>query len=571
MTAQTDDLNPNDPPLLGSWSAACGAAGLAVAALFLAALWAQSPPPGSVATYWTTYDIPSYYANAREVFEGGNGLLYANPYAFDAQAPRIYSHLQLLAMGWLWRLGVGFEAQEALWRLLAAPVMFAALGLLVRRWVGEVRLAAATFALAAFGAGTAGLLAAAAWAGGFSDGGLAATHAAIEGTTSYWALNIARNLLYSTEVFYHALFFATALAFLRGAPVVGLALFAITWWAHPFTGVKLGAILAGWLAIECLLDWRQARSLRASGARLAGVLAIQFAFLGYYFVFLNSFALHRGLMDVWKGEAVLANATAPLWHLLVSCGPLLLGLGWFATGEGRRALREDPAHRLLAVWGAAILLLMHHDKWLVFATPVQPLHFARGYEYVALAVWFALWVRAMLADARPAFVAAAMGATLLVAVSDNALFFARYFAWGEGHRVGILSIPARQHAAMQWLDSVQPTRSLFILEQDPSAGLGYLANTGTHHRTFVGHSGNTPNREARVAEWMAWYAQPTRDFFDRIGADMILVDRPFFAGYPGATGDRVEWLGALLGPGWKPLPVPEDLQSDWAAFVRAGS
>jgi len=48
--------------------------------------------PTGGATGFIQDDMPYYLANAREIFERGNGITYPNPFDSDGAAPAIYFH-----------------------------------------------------------------------------------------------------------------------------------------------------------------------------------------------------------------------------------------------------------------------------------------------------------------------------------------------------------------------------------------------------------------------------------------------------------------------------------------------
>ena len=50
------------------------------------------------------WDMFYYLANARELFENGNGLFYSDPFSSSFSGPRVFSHLELLIFGWAWHL-----------------------------------------------------------------------------------------------------------------------------------------------------------------------------------------------------------------------------------------------------------------------------------------------------------------------------------------------------------------------------------------------------------------------------------------------------------------------------------
>jgi len=572
-------------------------------------------PPGFVWLGWTFYDMPSYYANAREVFENGTGFTYGNPYSLQAHPPRIYSNLQILAMGWLWRAGIPARAQEIAWRIGGAAAAFGLLAWIVAAWIparsagtgagsepepgagawggrwrlwawlaamlgGGATILPAIF-LAAAGGGAGADSAAHSGAGFFSL--LASAHRQLEGRWGWWFLNTGRNLLYTTELFYHALFFGTVLAFLAGRARLGFALFLITWWAHPFTALHLGIILGAWFALEWALacrkpEWADGAPEDALFAKpnaprrilllFAAIAAIQIAFMLYYGPFMSHFAEHRELVKIWTGPEARARSVAPLWHVFLSYGPLLAGLAWVAGRNGRAALRRSPRHRLLLVWAAATFLLMHQDKIPFVRNPVQPLHFSRGYLHLALVIWTALLLRDWEIELRGGRAARAAGIALLALLAaDNFVFWGRYFADGEALSAGILATTEADMAMMRRLGEITPAgQRVLTIEPHPARGLGYLLNTYTPQRSFIGHGANTPGLRERLDAWRAWTRNPDPHFFDTWGITAIAARLDALGAFewPEAAGNPVQYLDKLLDSSWRRVDAP----AGYALWIR---
>lgn len=551
--------------------------GLVLALAFTAGLHSlrRHMPPGHVWRGWSYYDIPSYYANAREVFENGNGIFYANPYSLEPDSPHIYTNLQIMLKGWLWKAGVGFSAQEILWRAAGATAMFGLLALIVAACLPPGRWRVWTYLMAALGGGITVLPALVIAAEGvmFPPPGrpsfwrlLAEAHVNLEqnpdilGVWGWWFLNTLRNLVYSTECVYHALFFGVIVCALRRRWTGALALFAVTWWTHPFTGLELGAILWVWLSIELVLAWRRRESPGAHRTVWIALSLIQMLFLLYYGPYMGRSEEHRSVTAVWRGPEATVITTASLGHVLLSYGPLLLGLLWAFGREGRARLRDSSHARLLVAWAAVVFLLMHHDKIPGVRNPAQPLHFSRGYLYIVLVFWsgqgLAAWARRSPHKARR--IALLAWLVFGVALADNVLFFGRYFLGGEARQRGLLFISEKQQAMLHRLNDFPPNQLVFTLEDRPGRGLGYLIPTETSHRSFLGHGTNAPHVRERTAAYLDWIHDPDFPLPERAGADLVVADLEFLATLPwlAATPARAETLGRMMGPQWKRADAP---------------
>lgn len=558
------------------------ALGLAVAVIFWGGfqLLRTTVPPGEVWLGWTFYDIPSYYANAREVFENGNGIFYANPYSIEKNSPRIFTNLQIDAMAWLWKLGVGFQAQEFLWRLVSLPLIFGFLWWIVAAYVPPGKARYWTYAMAAFGGGFAVIPALESALvivskGGFPEGmstlaaffhALGASQQLFEGRWGWWFLNPLRNILYSTECFYHALFFATIAAVLRRKWTVAITCFILTWWAHPFTALELGTFLWTWTMLESWIEWRRERRLGTFFRQFVAISIVNAVFLIYYGPLMATSEEQRSLVAIWRGPEALRISTAPLTHVFLSYGPLLLGLLWAFGKEGRLAARTSPFHRLLLVWAGVVFVLMHHDKLRFVEHPAQPLHFSRGYLYLVLTIWSGLWVRRllMLHSSAWKWILGGAAAVLLCALGDNALFFGRYFGGGARNR-GILYIPDSEYAMFKRLDAFPGHGVVFTIEPHPTHDLGYLINTYTAHRSFLGHGTNSPYLRDRLSAYLTWMAKPEGWFLDRIDAKAVAAQLDYLDSRPWVrNGDGPGTLEGVMGSKFRRVSAPEG----YALWVR---
>src|SRR5205823_3698663 len=179
----------------------------------------------------------------------------------------------------------------------------------------------------------------------------------------WWFQNWGRNLVFPTEAVYHALAAAMWLAVIgRRWPlaITAAALLAAT---HPFSGLQNLLILLTWLSIKVWLE-RTAFMLRL----WAIVLALLGLFLGYYFVFLESFPQHRALRETWS-----LAWTLELPSLLLAYGPIGVLAARRFCGPRKDLNSGDFFFTLCFI----ISFLLAKHEW--FMAPRQPLHFTRGY------------------------------------------------------------------------------------------------------------------------------------------------------------------------------------------------
>ncbi|GAB4313595.1 MAG: hypothetical protein Kow0059_04830 [Candidatus Sumerlaeia bacterium] len=393
-----------------------------------------------------------------------------------------------------------------------------------------------------------------------------------------WLMSPARQFLFVQELYFHSLFFGAVAAALRRRWGWALAGLTLAWLSHPFTAVHLGAVLLAAVGVEILLTLlpgaggRSGRSAPAGAFRSSPVhrsdgaveqpqppvagpppavsrsksdpsrsernilfvvavvaLLVQLLGLAYYQLYLPRFEVHRSVEANFKLPlAVRISTTSPV-NLLLASGVLAVpAAGFVVSREGRWALRGRAQVRLAVVWAVVTILLVIHQVFPFVKTPVQPLHFSRGYLYapvalLGLAGWWALFERR-----RPALGPAArsVAAALLmgVLVLDTAFF---YIEWARGGW--------RRWGAMPWMDAptaeavaaaaALPPGIVFTVEPHPTTGLGYLLPTLTNHRSVLAHGCNTPALLERTWAARDFWTAPAAALIAATGADYVIVDK----------------------------------------------
>jgi hypothetical protein len=315
----------------------------------------------------------------------------------------------------------------------------------------------------------------------------------------WWFLNFGRNMYYPTEALYHALFLGCIVSILENR--FGLALFVafLTSVSHPFTGVQLLLILCVWTFTERYFLENE----RVPWSLFLACCALFALHLGYYLWFLNLFAEHRALMDLWAQAWVYRARNFIPAYLLV---------GGLAAWRVRRVELARTAfsqvhNRLFLAWFVVSFLLANHE----FAMrPVQPIHFTRGYVWMPL---FLLGAPALVrlfdhVSARLRRSGAVLATTIIMAVflTDNALWLGSARLRGEQ---GFYLTPDEKEL-FQWLSSPQ-NRGFVVLGDDRA--ITYLATVYTPLRSWYSHQDNTPHARHR--------RQETREFFE----EGVFLDR----------------------------------------------
>src|SRR5439155_11051134 len=190
-------------------------------------------------TGFLQYDQAYYMAIARAYFADGDfALFYGLPFSPDPATPHLYFQPLTLALGIAWKITGGdpgilymiaglllalccARVMIALYReVVAGPGLIADLGLLCFFWGGGcLAIAGVCHALATGGTPVADIF-----------------H--FDPLAGFWFLNLGRNLIFTTEAFYHLVFLGSIFLVLRRQFVGALLCAAMLSASHPFTGLQ---------------------------------------------------------------------------------------------------------------------------------------------------------------------------------------------------------------------------------------------------------------------------------------------------------------------------------------------
>jgi hypothetical protein len=436
--------------------------------------------PGERFTGYFRQDFIYYSANAREVFENGNGLTYGYPFSASFTSPRVYSHLQLLLLGWAWKLsGVPLPILWQIAGVVFGVCMFIALYKLLACYFEEEHLGYVFYTISLAG-GFLGyqalwvyLFGTAPGGGGMELGYFEVYRRVMEDTYGVgWFTNMFQSALITTEVYYHALAFATFALAVTGRFRWALLGVFLTWWSHPFTGTEVGAIVGAWAALEVLLA-RERRMI----AFAAGVLAISLVFLSYYVVLLPHWSREAAdILGRWRtAPYVLRWPDIPgMW------GVFPIGLAFLLWKRIRPlAVQSSSRDRFLAVWIVVVAGFLLHDKVLPDSVqPFQPMHFSHGYMFLPLAILTLRGsIRLTRGWPRPRLRAAAAAFLVLVSV-DNVLFTASVATFSERP-----VLKWDEVAVADYLAQARPAGVVLVLGQVPL--LREYLSVVTPHRVYL--------------------------------------------------------------------------------------
>lgn len=523
----------------GASPASRALAGWGVALLALPALipiarqYVSAYLQGRVATGFIYYDMPYYMANAREHFDQGFQLTYGNPYA-PYHTPAIYFQPHIFLLGCLQHLGLD---PGLVFNLFGLAALFFAVTVGIRFYdeVVGLQTTARRIGLVCFF-----------WGGGilciFGAAYGLLTHERVldslftfDIANGWWMFNFGRNLTYPTEAYYHGIFLLCLLCLMRRRFAASLVLAALMSLTHPFSGLSLALILVGYSALELMLKTRT-----VTPWMLAGGVAIVTFHLAYYQLFLNRFADHRLLQSQWE----LAWLYKPLTFI-----PALYIVGSQALARlrqpsGLRRAFEDRRVRLFVVWFLTVFALTQHN---LIIKPKQPVHFAHGYDWMALfflgaPVLVQMFDRVLLIRPRQ-WRYAALGLTLTFVLLDNLIWYGTFFM--PGGNDAAITISRNQKAVLEWLDrNTKPPE--MVVSQDVE--VSYLVSTYTRIRSWRGHQFNTP---------LSWQRR-------------IELEQVFLTGHVLAEWDRMRVVYVVYRSNdkWRPPPGTTELyrNSDFAVW-----
>lgn len=433
-------------------------------------------------------DMPSYMANAREHFDAGHfRLTFSNPASVSYDSPPIYFQPLILILAIVWRVtglspGIVFMLSGIVTALLCAGAALA----LYREVIGLKR-APENLGLVVF----------------FWGGGLLALTGAVykiagnrgsvfqfDPADGWWFLNFGRNLILPTEALYHAVFLGCILCIVKRSYRAAVILAFAASVSHPFTGIELLAILCTWSLVE-IYFMQNDEVPKFFLFACIGLMAGQFA---YYVFFLNLFPEHRALSAEWALPWLLqAEHFIPAYALV----------GGLAVARLRRCklageVLRIPTNRLFLIWFLVAFGLANHE----FAiAPRQPLHFTRGYCWIAL---FLLGAPVLVKVFRYVLsgkvgVLGPVACVVIVALflSDNILWFGSFVSReDQGMR-----LTQDQSQLLDWLNILE-NRRYVVVSKDPE--LGHMVIVYTPLRAWLSHW-ETPLRRMRQAEVNAFF------------------------------------------------------------------
>ena len=245
---------------------------------------------------------------------------------------------------------------------------------------------------------------------------------------------------------------------------------------HPWTGAEMLAIVFVYL---CWSDIRRSAMLPPWWFQIS-VFLIASGFGWYYGIYLPSYLSHTAILNTWNIPVVLNKL-----GFVLSIAPVGL-LALYRFHKGPIFTHRDS---FLVICFIVSSLLSIHDLWM---RPVTPVHFDRGYPWMALfLLGIPVFTRISLRknDALMHWVKRLVaGMLVLITLSDNAAFL--QWRWRfEINAMSGLNLSQPERKLFYWLDSTD-TRGTLMAR---SRALLYLSGAYANVSPYFVNEDVTPN------------------------------------------------------------------------------
>jgi hypothetical protein len=421
-------------------------------------------------TGFIQYDNVGYAAYAKQYLdEPSSSIFYSNPFNDSPENAKIYFQTQnifLSAMMW-----VGISPGLS---LCIYSIVFAFLTILIIIKIYDTVFPNSTYRKISLVLLT--------WGGGalVLAGVLALPFRNTKGTdllqrlfyldpgNGWWGLNFGRPLLFGVESYYHFLFLSAILLLLKKKWLYASALAFILSFSHPFTGIHFLLVMLAWVTTEKILFkstaipwWLPLLNLLLIGIHLY-----------YYLIYMPSFPDHKNVIQQYS-----LDWHYKIYHFLPA---YILVFSLFIFSVRIQKIKQFVNYlpnRLFLCMAIVSLLLSNHE---LFIKPMQPIHFARGYEWIA---YFFMGVPAL-----HFFIKKLSQKKLLlllfcgILLLDNFLWIINYVRDPKNHPVTHIS--REQREILNILETKSDVNTL-IIGRDKA--IPYLATVYTKAYTWISH------------------------------------------------------------------------------------
>lgn len=445
-------------------------------------------PPTHSFNWEIQYDQFVYATQSREIFENGNSFAYSNPSDCLDDSPVIYSYLFPLLVGYLWKvtnLPIMFVyiPIRIIFGMLLTVIMWHFASLFFK----DKRVLTISFYCLMIGGGVSSWLGVIGCLRRWKISSVQFFNYVgyFEGTAGWWFLNVFRNFFYATETVYHVLFFLTLFLVLKRFWKSSLLFFALTLYAHPYTGLQLGLIYLCYFFLSFFLEHDGRKKYLLYGACSSFLFAL---FLSYNLFWLRGFPQHKQLMNELMG---VDYGMLALRELII-CYGIWLWLGFYAVIRYFKDIISSRNWRLILILLGVSFMLANHQHFTPYSA--QPAHFTHGYVFIPLVLFtFYLYeTKIQYINGFTTFLQKPLFIVLFIIITalDNLCFLPRAY---EMAQLEPMTITRTEKNVLQFLSTLD--RRFVIASTNMS--IGYLITLFTEHDAVFGNIHITPKRNVK--------------------------------------------------------------------------
>ncbi|TMI89672.1 MAG: hypothetical protein E6H08_16145 [Bacteroidetes bacterium] len=327
-----------------------------------------------IAPGFLQYDNITYIAYAKQYSDAdSSSLFYSNPFNDSKNYPNIYFQIQNFLFLFLYWIGIPPGIVLICFTLVFSFITFKIIIQIFDHVLPNSKNRALLIILFAWGGGLLTMAGAAGLKFIPIDGIDTWDRLfVLDPGSGWWGLNLGRSLIFSTEAYYHVLFFGGILCILKKKWKTAAVLALLIFLSHPYTGVEYLSIIVFWIFVEIIIKKNREIPLWFGFINLA----ILILHISYYMIFLNQFADHHSVH-----EQCSLSITVPFYTLVAAyCIVGLFTLLRFIS-KPLHTFFASSENTLFLSWFIIVFLLINHQ---LFMKAMEPVHFTRGYEWSSL-------------------------------------------------------------------------------------------------------------------------------------------------------------------------------------------
>jgi hypothetical protein len=431
------------------------------------------------------YDNFTYIAYAKQYQDADHfSLFYSNPFNDSGNYSKIYFQPQNFIFVFLLKVGLPPGIILIVFTLLFSYVSFRIIIRLFDYLVPDSRNRILSITLFSWGGGlltVAGILA----LPFVSLTGLDVWDRlfVFDPAWGWWGLNFGRSLIFSTEAYYHALFFGGILCILKKKWLAASLLSLVLSLSHPYTGIEFLSIIGCWTFVEIIFKRNKEVPLWFG----ATIFLIFIGHIWYYLIFLNQYPDHHSVHQQTLIRLLVDNyALLPAY-----CTVGFLVFLSIKRSQSLRVFLNDRSNRLFACWFFVAFLLIKHE---LFMPAIVPVHFTRGYVWSSLFLAGLPGLEWLLNFLKKNSRMILLPVFIVIFFNDNILWLVNYSRKNTATQVSVY-VSKEQMEVLSWLGKNTNYSSLIISSDN---NISTLSTVYTPAYSWTSHNLNTPFLEKKT-------------------------------------------------------------------------